>query len=290
VTEASGTSTVAAVQLSSGSDPTRNVETAIELIREAADRGATYIQVPEYFNYLGPARNFPDVSETVPGPTTLRLGDLARELNVTIHVGSLLETSPDPSKCYNTSVLLGSDGRVKAFYRKVHLFDIAVPDEIVHQESDAIAAGHQAVVVALAHFRLGLSICFDVRFAELYRMLALDGAQVLAIPAAFNAATGRAHWDVLVRARAIENLAFVVAAAQVGTTAEGINTYGHSMIVGPWGDVIAESTASGPDVVIATIDVGDVVGRRTQIGVLDLRRPDVYDTKVVDGKPRASSD
>ena len=172
MTEASGTSTVAAVQLSSGSDPTRNVETAIELIREAADRGATYIQVPEYFNYLGPARNFSVVSETVPGPTTLRLGDLARELNVTIHVGSLLETSPDPSKCYNTSVLLGSDGRVKAFYRKVHLFDIAVPDEIVHQESDAIAAGHQAVVVALAHFRLGLSICFDVRFAELYRSTA----------------------------------------------------------------------------------------------------------------------
>jgi predicted amidohydrolase len=261
------------------------VATAIELIREAASRGATYVQVPEYFNYLGPARNFSSVSETVPGPTTTRLGQLARELNVTVHVGSLLETSSDPTKCFNTSVLLGSDGLVQALYRKVHLFDIDVPDQIVHQESDDIAAGNDLVVVRLTDFRLGLSICFDVRFAELYRMLALGGAEVFSIPAAFNASTGRAHWEVLVRARAIENLAYVVAAAQVGTTAEGIATYGHSMIVGPWGDVLAESTSTGPDVLVATIDVGEVAARRSQIGVLELRRPDVYATPVGDGIP-----
>jgi predicted amidohydrolase len=285
MTETSGIVTVAAVQLSSGSDPASNVATAIELIREAAGRGATYVQVPEYFNYLGPARNFSSVSETVPGPTTTRLGQLARELNVTVHVGSLLETSSDPSKCFNTSVLLGSDGLVQALYRKVHLFDIDVPDQIVHQESDDIAAGNDLVVVRLTDFRLGLSICFDVRFAELYRMLALGGAEVFSIPAAFNASTGRAHWEVLVRARAIENLAYVVAAAQVGTTAEGIATYGHSMIVGPWGDVLAESTSTGPDVLVATIDVGEVAARRSQIGVLELRRPDVYATPVGDGIP-----
>ena len=285
MTETSGIVTVAAVQLSSGSDPASNVATAIELIREAASRGATYVQVPEYFNYLGPARNFSSVSETVPGPTTTRLGQLARELNVTVHVGSLLETSSDPTKCFNTSVLLGSDGLVQALYRKVHLFDIDVPDQIVHQESDDIAAGNDLVVVRLTDFRLGLSICFDVRFAELYRMLALGGAEVFSIPAAFNASTGRAHWEVLVRARAIENLAYVVAAAQVGTTAEGIATYGHSMIVGPWGDVLAESTSTGPDVLVATIDVGEVAARRSQIGVLELRRPDVYATPVGDGIP-----
>ncbi|MGA2294517.1 MAG: carbon-nitrogen hydrolase family protein [Acidimicrobiales bacterium] len=265
MTETSGIVTVAAVQLSSGSDPASNVATAIELIREAAGRGATYVQVPEYFNYLGPARNFSSVSETVPGPTTTRLGQLARELNVTVHVGSLLETSSDPTKCF--------------------LFDIDVPDQIVHQESDDIAAGNDLVVVRLTDFRLGLSICFDVRFAELYRMLALGGAEVFSIPAAFNASTGRAHWEVLVRARAIENLAYVVAAAQVGTTAEGIATYGHSMIVGPWGDVLAESTSTGPDVLVATIDVGEVAARRSQIGVLELRRPDVYATPVGDGIP-----
>jgi len=160
-----------------------------------------------------------------------------------------------------------------------------VPDQIVHQESDDIAAGNDLVVVRLTDFRLGLSICFDVRFAELYRMLALGGAEVFSIPAAFNASTGRAHWEVLVRARAIENLAYVVAAAQVGTTAEGIATYGHSMIVGPWGDVLAESTSTGPDVLVATIDVGEVAARRSQIGVLELRRPDVYATPVGDGIP-----
>ncbi|MGC1419540.1 MAG: carbon-nitrogen hydrolase family protein [Acidimicrobiales bacterium] len=285
MTETNGVVTVAAVQLSSGSDPVSNVATAIELIREAASRGAIYIQVPEYFNYLGPARNFPAVSETVPGPTTARLGQLARELNVTVHVGSLLERSSDPAKCFNTSVVLGSDGLVKALYRKVHLFDIAVPDQIVHQESDDIAAGSDVVVVGLAGFRLGLSICFDVRFAELYRALALGGAQVFSIPAAFNASTGRAHWEVLVRARAIENLAYVVAAAQVGTTIEGIATYGHSMIVGPWGQVLGESTSTGPEVLVATIDVGEVARRRSQIAALELRRPDVYVTPVSDGTP-----
>ena len=143
---------------------------------------------------------------------------------------------------------------------------------------DAIVAGDQLVVVKVAGLALGLSVCFDLRFPELYRQLAVHGANVLAIPAAFNALTGKAHWDVLIKARGIENHAFVVAAAQVGTTAEGVATYGHSMIVGPWGDVLGESTASGEDVVLATLDLDDVVRRRQQIDVLGLRRPDVYDS------------
>jgi len=141
------------------------------------------------------------------------------------------------------------------------------------------APGGEIVVARFEGFGLGLSICFDVRFPELYRNLALAGADVIAIPAAFNVITGRAHWDLLVRARAIENHAFVVAAAQVGTTAEGIATYGHSLIVDPWGEVLAEATSDAPEVVTATLDVSEVARRRAQIAVMDFRRPDVYDER-----------
>jgi predicted amidohydrolase len=276
VNERDATTVVAAVQLSSGTDVSSNLDTAVELINEAAGRGATYIQLPEYFNYLGPAKGNSNVAESIPGPTTTRLGVAARERGVTIHLGSMLESSGDADKCFNTSVIIGRDGEVGATYRKIHLFDIHVPGVNVQQESDAIAPGQRLVVADLPEFELGMSVCFDLRFPELYRKLAVEGATVLAIPSAFNAATGRAHWEVLVRARAIENHAFVIAAAQVGTTAEGNATHGHSLIIGPWGDVICESLATGPDVIIAAIDLEEVRQRRSQIGVLELRRPDLY--------------
>jgi predicted amidohydrolase len=276
----SGATAVAAVQLSSGSDVKSNVDGAIELIQEAADRGAAYIQLPEYFNYLGPVKRYAQVAEAIPGPTTIRLGEIAASRHVTIHVGSMLERSGDETKCFNTSVVIGPTGEVVARYRKIHLFDIDVPGASTLRESDDIAPGEHMVVADLAGFRLGLSVCFDLRFAELYRALAVNGATVLAIPSAFNAVTGSAHWEVLVRARAIENHAYVVAAAQVGLTAEGIATYGHSMIVGPWGDVLVESEKSGPDVLVASIDVDEVLRRRSQIAVLELRRADLYDRDV----------
>jgi predicted amidohydrolase len=270
---------VAAVQLSSGTDVSSNVETAIGLIHEAADRGAIYVQLPEYFNYLGPARDQATVAECIPGPTIEKIIDVAKSRRVIIHVGSLLEKSPEGTKSYNTSVLIDRDGTIKATYRKIHLFDIDVPDAPTQKESNAIVPGRSVVVANLGDFQLGMTICFDLRFPELYRMLAVGGATVLAVPAAFNATTGRAHWEVLVRARAIENHAFVIAAAQVGTTAEGIATYGHSMIVGPWGDVLVESKKDGPDVILATIDLEDVARRRSQIDVLQLRRPEIYDSE-----------
>jgi predicted amidohydrolase len=276
VSKSNSTAVVAAVQLSSGTDVARNVDAAVELINEAASRGATYIQLPEYFNYLGPAAGNSTVAESIPGPTTTRLGVIAKEKSVTIHVGSMLETSGDGDKCFNTSAIIGRDGEVGATYRKIHLFDIHVPGVNVQQESDAVSPGQRLSIADLPEFKLGMSVCFDLRFPELYRTLAVEGASVLAAPSAFNAATGRAHWEVLVRARAIENHAFVIAAAQVGTTDEGIATYGHSLIAGPWGDVICESLASGPDVITAAIDLEEVSRRRSQIGVLELRRPDLY--------------
>jgi deaminated glutathione amidase len=270
---------VAALQLSSGSDTARNISDAEQLVGGAADRGAAYVQLPEYFNFLGPFSGFANAAETIPGPTTRRMAELAKSRAIVLHLGSLLEVSSTTGKYYNTSVLIAPSGDIVATYRKIHLFDVNVPGAIVHRESDIIVPGEEMVVARLGNFDLGLSICFDLRFPELYRKLALAGADVLAIPAAFNAVTGRAHWDLLVRSRAIENHAFVVAAAQVGTTSAGIATYGHALIVDPWGEVLAEATSDGPEIVVATLDLDEVARRRAQIAVMDFRRPDVYDRK-----------
>ena len=271
---------VAAVQLASGSERRTNVEIARQLVEDAAGLGATYIQLPEYFNFLGPLRRYGEMAETIPGPTTEEMARLATRLGVTLHLGSLLETSPVAGKSYNTSVVIDAQGEIVATYRKAHLFDVDVPGAVQIRESDVIAAGEELVIANLDDFDLGLSVCFDVRFPELYRALAVNGAEVIAIPAAFNASTGRAHWEVLVRSRAIENHAFVVAAAQAGTTSEGIATYGHSMIVDPWGEVLASATSDGPEVVVASLDIDEVARRRGQIAVMELRRDELYESSV----------
>jgi len=251
------TLTVAALQMRSGTNKELNVASALGLVHAAADAGATYIQLPEYFNFYGPARYFEDASEPVAGPTTRQMSEVARERRVTLHLGSVLEKSPLAGRPYNTSVLIGKSGEILATYQKVHLFDVDVPDEVTYHESAAITPGSQLVVAALDEFTLGLTICFDVRFAELYRALAMRGATVFAVPA-------------------IENHAFVVAATQSGTTDEGLATHGHAMIIDPWGAVLAESQTDQPEIVVATLDLSDVIRRRRAIDVLALRRPELY--------------
>ena len=265
---------VAAVQLCSGTDREANVSQALALVEQAARDGARYVQLPEYTPYLGPPRAYADVAEDVPGPTTALVAELARRHGIVVHLGSLLErTAGRPA---NTSVVLGPTGQVVATYRKIHLFDVDVPGAVSQRESDALVAGDEAVLVELDGLGLGLSVCFDLRFPELYGALARAGAEVLAIPAAFNAVTGAAHWHVLTRARAIETHSFVVAAAQAGRTAEGIATFGHALIVDPWGTVLAEAASDAPQVVSARIDLADTRARRAQIDVAARRRPDVY--------------
>jgi predicted amidohydrolase len=272
---------VAAVQLASGPDARENVERATVLVRRAAHNGARYVQLPEYFNFRGPTSRYRTVAESVPGPTTDQLGSLARELGITLHVGSLFELCEEPDKSYNTSVVLSPSGDIAASYRKVHLFDVNVPGGVEHRESRNIAPGDQLVVADVEGFSLGMSVCFDVRFPELYRELCLAGATVLAVPSSFAVATGRVHWSTLLRARAIENEAYLIAAAQAGTTSDGVSSYGHSMIIDPWGEVLAESTIDGEDVLVATIDLDEVPRRRAQIAVFELRRPDVYDRETL---------
>jgi predicted amidohydrolase len=221
------------------------------------------------FHYRGPLAGFRESATKLPGPLTEPFADLARELNCWILLGSLAERSTDPLRPFNTSVLLDPAGQVSAVYRKRHLFDVAIDDGPSDRESARITPGDTSVVAVLqgvaeeTDVRLGLSICFDLRFPELYRELAAGGAVVLAVPANFTEATGRDHWEVLLRARAIENGAFVIAPAQCGIGA-GVPTHGRSMIVDPWGIVLAQAP-DGPGVVVADLDLERVVEVRRQL-------------------------
>ena len=268
--------------MTTGANAAANLEQATALVHHAADRGATYIQLPEYAAFWGPERLLRGGAQTLDGPFITAMATIARERDVTVHVGSFLEQGDGVLR--NTSVVLHPSGQ-RAVYRKLHLFDVEIPDGIVYRESALITPGHEMIVNVAASLTLGLTICFDLRFPELYRALSVAGANVLCVPSAFSAVTGPAHWDVLLRARAIENGAFVLAAAQAGTTPEGVSTHGHALIVDPWGTALAESSTDGPEVLVATIDLDVVEDRRRHINTLALRRPALYNgvvTRVVD--------
>jgi predicted amidohydrolase len=257
------------VQLAANQDVTANVDRAAALVRSAGESRPGLIALPEMFHYRGPLAGFRESATKLPGPLTEPFADLARELNCWILLGSLAERSTDPLRPFNTSVLLDPAGQVSAVYRKRHLFDVAIDDGPSDRESARITPGDTSVVAVLqgvaeeTDVRLGLSICFDLRFPELYRELAAGGAVVLAVPANFTEATGRDHWEVLLRARAIENGAFVIAPAQCGIGA-GVPTHGRSMIVDPWGIVLAQAP-DGPGVVVADLDLERVVEVRRQL-------------------------
>jgi predicted amidohydrolase len=228
----------AAVQLNSAEDKERNLATADRLTRAAAGDGADLIVLPEKFNVLGTPDHYREGAETLDGPTIGWARENAAELGVDLVAGSIVERRDGREKLSNTSVHVGADGEVKAVYRKIHMFDVEVGGQ-VYRESDSEEAGDEIVVSDVAGLPLGLTVCYDLRFPELYRILAIRGARVITIPAAFTKVTGQAHWELLIRARAIENQAFVVAADQIGTHPEGKESYGGSMIVDPWGEVLA---------------------------------------------------
>jgi predicted amidohydrolase len=251
---ASATRVVAAVaQMTSTADVERNLETAERLVAEAAARGARFVSLPENFAFLRSEGEPVPQAQALDGPWVRRLAEAARRHELTLLLGSLPEKVAGDARVYNTSVLIGPDGATIATYRKMHLFDIDLPGMEHLKESRAVRPGEELVVADAPFGRIGLSICYDVRFPELYRRLARQGARVLAVPSAFTERTGKDHWEVLLRARAIENLAYVVAAAQTGHHGGGRASHGHSMIVDPWGAVLAQ-VPEGEGVALAELD------------------------------------
>jgi predicted amidohydrolase len=261
----------AAVQMSSGADRAANLARADALVRQAAAQGARLVVLPEVFAWRGPREGEAEVAEPIPGPTVIALGVLARELGIWLCAGSILERAPGESRAYNTSCLLDPRGELVARYRKLHLFDVELPGRVAVRESDTRAPGTEVVVAPTPFGTLGLSICYDLRFPELYRELVRAGAEILLLPSAFTFFTGAAHWEVLCRARAIENQCYLIAADQTGTSPHGFADWGDSCIVDPWGRIIARA-GDGEGIVIAEIDPQTIVRIRRELPCLSHTR------------------
>jgi deaminated glutathione amidase len=261
----------AAVQMTSGADKAQNVAQATDLIRRAHAAGAKFVGVPENFAWMGPEPERDQNAETLEGPTLTTMQALARDLGITLLAGSVLESGAPNGRLFNTSVLFGPDGARLAVYRKMHLFDVEVGDGQKYHESAAVAPGPQPVLGEAPFGKVGLSVCYDLRFPELYRAYSTSGALVLTVPAAFTLATGKDHWEVLLRARAIENQCHVFAPAQHGRHPKDRLTYGHAMIVDPWGLVIARAS-DGPGFALAPLDFELTTRIRNSLPALRHRR------------------
>jgi predicted amidohydrolase len=265
---------VACIQLCAGPSPDDNLAAAEQLVRRAAAAGADIALLPERWEAFGSAAELRAGAEGLDGPRLAAVQGWARELGLAIVAGSVAERVPGDERMRNTSVAFDRDGSRVAVYRKIHQFDVDLPGQRV-RESDTDAPGTGGVIAALGGVSVGLTICYDLRFPELYRAYAVAGATLLTVPAAFLERTGRDHWEVLLRARAIENQCFVVAANQYGSLPAGITAYGRSMIVDPWGTVLAQAP-DGIGLIVADCDHEALARVRAQLPSLAHRRPEAY--------------
>lgn len=266
---------VAAAQLNSQDNVVTNLAETEPVIRRAAEAGARLVVLPEAFAYLGTEKGKSTIAEELgrPGPIQKAIGTWCRAHDIFIIAGGMPEKSGDPSRPYNTSVLFAPDGEVAASYRKLHLFDVELSDGTTWAESSATTPGEKVTVAQADDLNVGLTICYDLRFPQLYTLLRAQGAQLLTVPAAFTKTTGAAHWEVLLRARAIETQCWLAAAAQDGTHPRGRKTYGHAMIIDPWGRIVSEVTEPGPGFALAEIDLQEVSSVREQMPVASHHRP-----------------
>ncbi|RMG44197.1 MAG: carbon-nitrogen hydrolase family protein [Acidobacteria bacterium] len=263
--------TAAAVQMNSGPDRSRNLERAGQLVRRAAAEGAQFVALPENFAVMAREGVAIPGTEPIDGPIVRWGRDLAAELGIDLLLGSIPETGSRPGMRRNSSVLIDRRGAVAGVYRKIHLFDVELDGRRL-EESSAVEPGDETVCAELEWGRVGLSICYDLRFPELYRRLRRDGAEVLAVPAAFTSTTGPDHWHLLLRARAVENQAFVVAPAQWGTHGPGRSSYGHALIVGPWGEVLADAGGEGDGLALARLEASRIGEAHARIPCLEHAR------------------
>jgi deaminated glutathione amidase len=263
---------VAAVQLNSSGDKERNIASAERMVRAAAADGAELVALPEKWNLLAAGEGMLAGAESLEGPSLTAARSWARELGIHLLAGSISEAGDE--KAFNTSVLIGPGGDDLAVYRKIHLFDVSAGG-VEYRESDFEEPGEEIVTAEVGGLTVGLSVCYDLRFPELYRILAVRGARLIAVPSAFTAATGRDHWEVLLRARAIEDQAFVLASNQVGEAPPHYSSYGHSAIVDPWGSVLAMAP-EGECFIAAELDLDAQAEVRRALPSLANRRPQAY--------------
>ena len=270
----------AALQMSSGPDRDANERRALSLVEQAAERGAKLVGLPEVWEHIGPAAQKRAFAGALEGRQLAPLRELAARRGLWLLAGSIAERA-DEGRTFNTSALLAPDGSIAARYRKLHLFDVDIPDGARYRESEAVAPGVEpppVVELGALGLKLGLSICYDLRFPELYRRMADAGADLISVPAAFTAFTGKAHWEVLLRARAVENQAFTFAPAQVGRIGpaeENRIAFGHALIADPWGAVLADAGAAGEGMALAEIDPARLAQVRRDLPALRHRRKDV---------------
>ncbi len=263
---------VAAVQLNSNGDKARNLAAAERLVRAAGAEGAEFVALPEKWNLLASGEQMAAGAESLDGPSLSAARSWARELGIHLLAGSIAERGDE--KAFNTSVLIGPDGDDLASYRKIHMFDVEAGG-VAYRESEHEQPGEEIVAATMNDFELGLTVCYDLRFPELYRILAVRGARLIAVPSAFTTATGRDHWRVLLRARAIENQVFVIAPNQFGEAPPHYSSFGHSAIVDPWGVELAVA----PDeecFVAAELDLAAQERTREELPSLANRRPQAY--------------
>jgi predicted amidohydrolase len=266
---------VACVQLNAVNEKDDNIERAERLVAQAAATGADLVMLPEKWTGIGPPDVIRAVAESLDdGAATLAMRDWAKRHGITLHGGSIVERREGREKLSNTSVVIDPAGEIVAVYRKIHLFDVQVGGH-VYRESETEEPGDQLVRTEVEGWKLGLTICYDLRFPELYRLLALEGCEALAVPAAFTLYTGKDHWEPLLRARAIENQCFVLAANQWGSYRDGKAAYGRSMIVDPWGVVVAQAP-DGDGVISAELDRERIADVRRRIPALANRQPAAY--------------
>jgi len=261
----------AAVQLASDDNKERNVARAVKFVKQAISAGAELVVLPETFNYRGDAKDLAPIAEEIPGKSLLPLIDLAKKHSVWILAGSVYEKARNSTKPYNTSVLIDNSGDIVAKYRKIHRFDISIDGKEI-LESKRNLAGKEIVVAEIDGIKVGLSVCYDVRFPELYRKYSEKGVELICIPSSFTAPTGEAHWEVLVRARAIENQCFVIAPNQSGVGAGGVRTFGNSMIVDPWGRIMTRAAQDSEEVIYANLDLAELHETRKNLPALEHRR------------------
>lgn len=260
-------------QMNTQDKKSKNVEAAEAAIDRLADQGADLVVLPEMFHFLGPDEEKPENAEPIPGPSIDRLQRKAREKKIYLHCGSILENNG--GKIYNTSVVFNRQGEQVAFYRKIHLFDVEILGGIVYKESAVVTPGKEVVTFDCEGITVGLSICYDLRFPELYRRLADKGAFLILIPAAFTLMTGKDHWEPLIRARAIENVCYVAACGQWGFHPVNNQCYGHSMVVNPWGMIMAQAP-DGEITVLADLDFDYMYAVREKLPALHHRRKDIF--------------